>query len=129
MMTEKKEVVVGLNEELINEISDNKFGEEIEKGSEMDLKIDSGIYAMEKYLSTTSKLKNEENIGEIKYDENEQNSNPLKGNNISIKLRQLLLKTFNGDPLLPFEFKEMFHATVDKNSSLTDVEKISYLLR
>ena len=90
----KKEVVVGLNEELINEISDEKFGEEIEKSSEMDLKIDSGIYAMEKYLSTTNKLKNEENIDEIKYDENEQNLNRSRGNNISIKLPQLSLKRF-----------------------------------
>ena len=123
----KKEVVVGLNEELINEISDDKFGEEIEKSSEMDLKIDSGIYAMEKYLSTTNKLKNEENIDEIKYDENEQNLNRSRGNNISIKLPQLSLKKFYGDPLLWPEFKEMFRATVDKNSSLTDIEKFSYL--
>ena len=58
-----------------------------------------------------------------------KNSNPLKGNNISLKLRQLLLKTFYGDPLSRPEFKEMFRATDDKNSSSTDIEKFTYLLR
>ena len=61
--------------------------------------------------------------------ENEQNSNRSRGNNIGIKLPQRSLKKFNGDPILRPEFKEMFSATDDKNSSSTDIEKFTYLLR
>ena len=58
-----------------------------------------------------------------------KNSNRSRGNNIGIKLPQRSLKKFNGDPLSRPEFKEMFRATDDKNSSSTDIEKFTYLLR
>ena len=45
----KKSIVEGLNEELMKEISEDNFEEEITKSSDMNLKIDGGIYVIEKY--------------------------------------------------------------------------------
>ena len=47
--------------------------------------------------------------------------------NQSIRLPKLQIPTFNGDPLAYTGFMEMFDSTVGNNSSLSDVEKFSYL--
>ena len=45
----------------------------------------------------------------------------------SVKLPKLMIDTFRGDPTKWTTFWESFQTTVDKNSSLSGVEKFSYL--
>ena len=45
----------------------------------------------------------------------------------SVNLPKLELPSFNGDKLKWSEFWDTFEATVDQNSSLSDVEKLTYL--
>ena len=54
---------------------------------------------------------------------------PKFGGNSSkgVKLAKIEIKKFAGDPLAWQEFKEIFEATVDGKTDLSDIEKFSYL--
>ena len=45
----------------------------------------------------------------------------------SVKLPKLEIPTFSGDKMRWSEFWDSFKATVDDNTSLTDIEKLNYL--
>ena len=47
--------------------------------------------------------------------------------NVTVKLPQLDMPTYNGDRLIWTEFWDTFETTIDKNGSLSEVEKLKYL--
>ena len=108
----------GLNEELITEIHEDNIDEEIKKTTDMNVKIDSGVYAIDKYLlgvNKNTRIKDDDwRCGEF-----EQENLNINGRKDHVRLPKLLVKKFHGEPILWPEFKEMFYATVDSNTRLS----------
>ena len=58
-----------------------------------------------------------------------QNSNPYRQRNIhhSVKLPDIRIQKFDGDPLMWNEWSSMFSSTIHNNEDITDTERMSYL--
>ena len=58
-----------------------------------------------------------------------QNSNPYRQRNIhrSVKLPDIRIQKFDGDPLKWNEWSSMFSSTIHNNEDITDAERMSYL--
>ena len=58
-----------------------------------------------------------------------QNSNPYRQRNIqrSVKLPDIRIQKFDGDPLKWNEWSSMFSSTIHNNEDITDTERMSYL--
>ena len=56
-----------------------------------------------------------------------QQTQRLENPNVTVKLPQLDMPTYKGDRLKRTEFWDTFETTIDKNCSLSEVEKLKYL--
>ena len=56
-----------------------------------------------------------------------QQTQRLQNSNVTVKLPQLDMPTYNGDRLKWTEFWDTFETTIDQNGSLSEVEKSKYL--
>ena len=72
---------------------------------------------------TTTTEKNTESLLTQLWMSNHSGSNTMD----SIRLPKLEIETFEGDILKYQQFWDVFHATIDDNHKLSDVERLSYL--
>ena len=56
-----------------------------------------------------------------------QQTQRQQNHNVTVKLPQMDMPTYNGDRLKWSEFWDTFETPIDKNGSLSEVEKLKYL--
>jgi hypothetical protein len=107
LLESRQKILVTLNDEILQLISDDKISIEIEESSDLDEQIFSCLNFIDDQLNQVPSISTVSS---------------------TIKLPKLDLKKFAGDFCSWRPFWECFEAAVDNNSSLTSVEKMNYLV-
>ena len=96
--------------------------EEFQKSMEFQLKVKHQIKILESFTnrapSTSVSNVNQNNVQPIY-------NVPVGSPNV--RLPKMKLKTFNGDPTNWRDFVECYEATLDKNTQISNIEKMNYL--
>ena len=101
------------DDEIQENIDDDKLIEDIEEASEFDVEVRLEKIEIEAFLNKDKSFA--------------AKSEMSKFETPGVKLPKLTVKTFKGEPTEWQQFEEMFKAAVDSNSSISNVEKFSYL--
>ena len=117
LVQEKKKLIAELNEQIIALIAEDKICDDIEETTVFDVKVHLNMSSVEEFLQ--------------KYQPDRKLNNaeaPKKRYYASgVKLPKIFIKRFTGEPTEWEQFSDTFQATIDAKSSLSDIEKFSYL--
>ena len=119
VIQEKLDKVIKLSEEIGEEIEDDaEFQDDMEKSMETEVSFRKSLTILRDFIAE----KQSENQAS-------KNSSVSKNNSESlVKLPKFEVKNFNGDATEWQSFIEPFNAAIDKNGSLSDIQKMNYLL-
>ena len=110
----QRDYIVELDESIANQLTDNALIEDINDASEKIMKINFIITKAKKFLTS--------NGGNV---ENRQNANNTQSK--TVKLPQLTLVKFSGNPLDWLKFWELFRTSVHNRTDLPAPVKFQYL--
>ena len=107
----KEELITELNGRIIDFIEEDKIREDVEEATEFEIKV------IEEFLH--------------KYPQKSKSHTPAiqrkKADSTGVKLPKLFIKRFTGEPTEWQQFSDTFKATIDVNTSISKIEKFSYL--
>ena len=119
VIQEKLNKVVKLSEEIQEEIIDDaEFQSDLEKAMETEVSFRKDLTVLNNFIT-------EKQFG-IKV--TKSLSVPVNNSESLVKLPKFEVKKFDGDATEWQSFIESFNAAIDKNSSLSDIQKMNYLL-
>ena len=126
----KDTMIAGLNEQIMVVIPEEEIDQDVDECAAFELQTSKDLAALEKSLQYR-KEKMEEGKMKKKTPVPDVNVPEFKDVKLSsskgVKLSKIEIKKFSGDPVAWQEFKEIFEATIDKKTDLSDIEKFSYL--
>ena len=111
----KQKVVAELDAKILEVIEEDKIDEDVELGTDFEVKLTTDIAQIEKLLEVKKEP--------VDVPKQEQSALMKTG----VKLPKICIKKFYGDPTLWQQFYETFEATVHNNRALSCIEKFSYL--
>ena len=113
---EKMNLIKNLDEEILNHVSTEEIDEEIDNSTQFEIKIVKEIKRTELFLKKKSN--------------DFDTSSTVTARSVTqntVKLPKLSIKKFSGDPIQWQQFYDTFDAVVNKNESISKVEKFTYL--
>ena len=126
-LTEKLEILQEIDNQIQEKIDDAEaIATEIEEASDLGVLMIEAIANIE--LAFKSKQPSPSNpfVGHNQMEETHDNSQASKSAK-TVKLPKLHLQKFSGCPSEFWTFWDSFHAVVDSNTDINDVEKMNYL--
>ena len=109
-------LIKNLDEEILNHVSTEVIDEEIDNSTQFEIKIVKEIKRTELFLKKKSN--------------DFDTSSTVTARSVTqntVKLPKLSIKNFSGDPIQWQQFYDTFDAVVNKNESISKVEKFTYL--
>lgn len=123
-LNEKYDSLKFLNSEIQNVIPNAEFEKEIENSEEYSEKIIEWKYKITKSLN----IHNAKSRNSVSLSSGSENESPSRNiNERTMKLPKITLGKFYGDCSSWLDFWGQFSNAIDKNSSLTPIDKFSYL--
>ena len=114
----KMEQINQLNEKILDEITVEEMENDMLEATDFEIKINTELKRFDKITNPNLNNVDSESISS-------ENSSSIHKKNVS--LPKIFIKKFYGDPLQWQTFHDTFKATVIDNSSLSNIEKFSYL--
>ncbi|XP_053398141.1 uncharacterized protein LOC128556614 [Mercenaria mercenaria] len=125
-LTEKAEIIKGLNEKIVNQCDVAEIETEIVESEEYSYNLDLRIQK----LRDTSRKHSQDFTNNSSVDNEENPALPRHSGSSTFfqhKLPKLTLPTFDGDLTTWQTFWDSFESSVHLNASLSDVQKFNYL--
>ena len=122
MIKKKLSVIADLNEKILEKIDENELETDVEESTLFEMKIEKSLTEIEEITKRRFYTKVDDVEPGV-----ENTSFVAPHNKIGVKLPKIVMKKFFGEPVLWQQFQETFEATVHNNTSLSDIEKFSYL--
>ena len=122
-LVEKIETIKKLDDSIID-LLEKKEDIEIETSSEFISEIHGGLAAIE---DAVKKLDQKKSVVPVEQSENISHTNLNASNNTRVKLPKLEVRKFSGKIQDWPEFWDSFESAIHKNTSLSDVDKFTYL--
>ena len=116
----KIEKILALNEEILEimekdeNFEDSGMVRHIEESTHTEINLKNELLILQRFIKSKD------------HDDYSSQSSSSRGN--SVKLPKMVIKKFDGDPTNWSTFIDMFEATIDENTSLSNVEKMTYLV-
>ena len=126
----KETIIAGLNEKIWDVMDEKDIDGDVEECTNFELKLGKNLaeiatYEDERFGSRPGTV----NIAVEDWGVPRHRDKVAVGEgvNTGVKLSKIVIKKFSGDPLAWQQFVEIFEATVDKKTNLSDIEKFSDL--
>ncbi|XP_065067449.1 uncharacterized protein LOC135693012, partial [Rhopilema esculentum] len=146
-LREKQTYVNGLNEKILELCPDVNIEKEIDETTELNFRIDEilgriqafkdGRYAQTNafgvgsgttQIITSTPSREAENVEQATNNEHGLNTSGVTMGSVAIRLPKITLPRFNGDITRFMSFWQSFENAIDKNESITAVDKLNYLV-
>ncbi|XP_065069866.1 uncharacterized protein LOC135694908, partial [Rhopilema esculentum] len=146
-LREKQTYVNGLNEKILELCPEVNIEKEIDETTELNFRIDEilgriqafkdGRYAQTNafgvgsgttQIITSTPSREAENVEQATNNEHGLNTSGVTMGSVAIRLPKITLPRFNGDITRFMSFWQSFENAIDKNESITAVDKLNYLV-
>ena len=121
LLQEKFKKISNIHDNILNEIEEENIDEEISKQTDFEEYACKQIGILKTFIEKCTADTISASISNISEDHSSMATK-------NVKLPRIELKKYNGNPLLWKSFIDTFNSAVHKNSSLSDVEKLNYLM-
>ena len=145
----KKTSIDELNENILNAVAVEEMDEEMRQSTDLDIMVDTELEVLESYLRELNmgdtkregqRIEYSEENGSMDYSVNSESSESKSVKIVTqigksqqntrrprVRLPDIGVKFFSGDPTLWPEFFDYFNIAVHQNTDLSDIERFTYL--